>query len=84
MCVYVCTPGSTTKLKKNKRKFAGKAIFSSGWCHQPGLKIDIYSRVFEPGLKTVIFSPGFSLLVRYPGVKGVTNRRDEHFSSSAC
>jgi hypothetical protein len=46
--------------------------------------MEIYSRVFEPGLKTAIFSPGFSLPVRYPGVKGVANReRDEHFSSSS-
>ena len=42
--------------------------------HQPGLKMNLYSRVFEQGLKTGFFSPGFFLSVRYPGVKGVANR----------
>ena len=40
----------------------------------PGLKMDFYSRFFHPGLKIVIFNPGFVVLVRKPGLRGVTNR----------
>jgi hypothetical protein len=38
------------------------------------LKIDLYSRLFHPGLKIAIFSPGLVLPVWKPGLKGVTNR----------
>ena len=43
-------------------------IFSPGWC-QPGLKIDLYCRLFEPGLKIAIFSPGFVVPVGKPGLQ---------------